>query len=1141
MTLKIVASNQITLLDLNDALITGTAPPNPTNGTLWIDNSVSPNVLKQWNGTAWVTQSLSLANLDSGANSVLTNNNTTLSNMANDAIITQQERISIKDEIQSLLGSVPSDTTTLPTIASIDSSAIGQLYQARKSALDAGISTSDTNYANLGTQYTTLANYLNGLSPLPWNVTSTSNITITAATWRANWTNYYNALYNLQQATTVAMKNYVASRGQNLVTNGTALLGNNANFSSFTYDGSDAPIGSGGSFKDSTYNTTRFSDEIMPVDVNKTYRLTVSAKSNPYISGAHCYIGVSHYDADGLNITSDYRMYLANTLTTLSQALNPGDTTVHLTSAANWNNATGATNNRRLIFWNYVNAEGYAWPAQTYSRNVSGTDLWADGSISTVSNTITLRAGWTGSIIPAGTQVSQGSQGGTYAYIAASNVNVPNTWTQYTGIIGGIDATGNDVAGNFPYGTAGVKILFLNNRDVTGNTVWYSNLSFTVDLASQSSVDTINTTLGNMSNDLVITQSERITVKDQIQEMIGSVPTDTYTLPAIATIDSSNIGQLYQVRKAAINAGLLTTDTNYTNLGTQYTTLQGYLNGLSPLPWNVTSTSNITVSSTWRTNWTNYYNAVYQLQQATANQLQGNINGVTVGGRNYLKNTANMQDLTNWSLNKGSAITGAINVYVDATYGNVIEADLTVNAASGNNWWVIQNVGLTLPSGKFTVGNYYSLSFMIKNAFACYVNFQDGAGTNPVSTNYNIPVNANWTKVVWTFKATATGSVPELYLSKNDNVATGSVYVTQLMLEDGNKPSGWQIAPEEVTANITTTSNTATTAFNNSTESGVTRTLEVSSTFQGWLGGKADTTSLDGLATTGYADTSQQNAQDYTDAQIIGLNVGQFATSAFVNKTSTDLTTSFKYGGGVNMLKNSTGFAGLNFWTPIYDTNGTAGTTNAPELTQFGTKSGFSLAGAKLDQNITVTPNIPYTASVLVKKGSTGTGYFNIYETGQSTPVNFLSGSSISYQLYSISITPLTSTLTIELYGDIASGGVIFTGVMMNIGNNALQWTLANGESYNSAVNMDINGIQVEQLDATTGNVSGYTIISPTAFAGYTDQDGDGQINSTIGSSDEVFRMDKDTFHMKSATISNTVKIISVTGTHNGIAFIPST
>jgi hypothetical protein len=110
---------------------------------------------------------------------------------------------------------------------------------------------------------------------------------------------------------------------------------------------------------------------------------------------------------------------------------------------------------------------------------------------------------------------------------------------------------------------------------------------------------------------------------------------------------------------------------------------------------------------------------------------------------------------------------------------------------------------------------------------------------------------------------------------------------------------------------------------------------------------------------------------------------------------------------------------------------------------------------------------------------------------------------------------------------------------MLNIGSVAFQWQQAPTEIYTGGVNFDINGIQVSQFDAT-GKVTGYTVMTPSKFAGYSDVNGDGNIDQTTGSNDEIFRMDQDTFVMKSATIKP-IKIVPVTsGGYNGIAFVPS-
>ena len=275
---------------------------------------------------------------------------------------------------------------------------------------------------------------------------------------------------------------YVSSRGQNLVTNGTGLRKSNYNFSGFTFVGNEAYY-STGSFQDTSFTSTRFNDEAIPVDVNQRYRLSISAKQNPYV-GARYYVGVSLIDADGFGVNAVNHMYKANTLTTLAAQLNPGDTTVYLTSAANWENGGTAgvnTHLRSFIFWNYVNSFGYAFPPLTYSRNWYG-NMWNPGGVNTTTNTITLITPWAGPVIAAGTQLSNGSSGGTYKYITANNAQIPNAWTNYTGIIEGVDTTGTNVTDKFAPGTAAIKILFLNNRDVAGATVYYTNVQFGLDL-----------------------------------------------------------------------------------------------------------------------------------------------------------------------------------------------------------------------------------------------------------------------------------------------------------------------------------------------------------------------------------------------------------------------------------------------------------------------------------------------------------------------------------------------------------------------------------------------------------------------------------------------------------------------------------
>lgn len=281
-----------------------------------------------------------------------------------------------------------------------------------------------------------------------------------------------------------ADRDYVASRGQNLVSNGTGLMGDNTNFSSFVFNGIDN-YNANGSFTTNSPTSTKNIDEFIPVNPDLTYEMSHYIKENPVV-GSKFYGFVLCHDCDDMVINSQHTMYRADTLTTLRQDLKNGDTEVHLLDAVNWYNlgtAGVSTYYRSFIFWNYVNSYGYEYPPLTYSRNWFG-NMWNPGGINFETNVITLLTPWAGGTIPAGTQLSNGSQGGSYKYVAGANNVVTADWVNYKGTISGIDDTGLNASNKFSPGTASVKIGWLLNRDVNGGTTWLSNISFGISLTA---------------------------------------------------------------------------------------------------------------------------------------------------------------------------------------------------------------------------------------------------------------------------------------------------------------------------------------------------------------------------------------------------------------------------------------------------------------------------------------------------------------------------------------------------------------------------------------------------------------------------------------------------------------------------------
>lgn len=114
----------------------------------------------------------------------------------------------------------------------------------------------------------------------------------------------------------------------------------------------------------------------------------------------------------------------ANTDTTLASELKNGDTTVTLTSGANWKTDTYA----RLGICNLL-AHGYN--KASYTQPIS--------SIS--GNTITLSSAWSGGTFSSGTKVAEFRSGNSYYYplYISGSAQKPTTWTSYAIDINGAD------------------------------------------------------------------------------------------------------------------------------------------------------------------------------------------------------------------------------------------------------------------------------------------------------------------------------------------------------------------------------------------------------------------------------------------------------------------------------------------------------------------------------------------------------------------------------------------------------------------------------------------------------------------------------------------------------------------------------
>jgi microcystin-dependent protein len=273
-------------------------------------------------------------------------------------------------------------------------------------------------------------------------LTAGANVTIDGETISAKDTTYSEATASAAGLMSAAdkaaldgianVKDWVVSRGENLVSNGYATLGDNTNFSGFAFDGADA-FQSGGSFSHrATSPATRFTDELMPYDPSSAYRLSYYIKSD--CADARYYDILDCYDIDGLQITDSQVTFVKGSTTRLAADLKPGDAYVSLESVAGFNSSDtdGRQHfDRGLMFWNYANSYGYVYAPETYTRN-RHDDLWTSNAsaIDKAGNRIMLDRAWSGPTVPKGTGVSQTENWATFVYGNAYFTVPAGEWTR---------------------------------------------------------------------------------------------------------------------------------------------------------------------------------------------------------------------------------------------------------------------------------------------------------------------------------------------------------------------------------------------------------------------------------------------------------------------------------------------------------------------------------------------------------------------------------------------------------------------------------------------------------------------------------------------------------------------------------------
>ena len=171
MARELLSVSSISINDLNDAVVSGTAPSNPDEGMLWLNDKV----LKQYTNGKWVTVTLDILKMDEVLKTTINSIKETLGNISADGKLSFIDRKVVAKNMGEIIGEMPSTSKTsmsvLPAYTVLDSKGVGTFSFLRSTALSVGITKDDTVYKEMELTYKNLASYLASTNPKMWDIT----------------------------------------------------------------------------------------------------------------------------------------------------------------------------------------------------------------------------------------------------------------------------------------------------------------------------------------------------------------------------------------------------------------------------------------------------------------------------------------------------------------------------------------------------------------------------------------------------------------------------------------------------------------------------------------------------------------------------------------------------------------------------------------------------------------------------------------------------------------------------------------------------------------------------------------------------------------------------------------------------------
>lgn len=1207
-----LATGQFTIIDLNDAIISGDPPENPTVGTLWIKEIPNrPDELYVWTGQRWADQQLSLGNLDPDQNDKINDSVKQLDDLGSDAVITVSERIKIKESVEMITGAMLTDTEDLPTVSFIDGTIKkGGFYTIRKEARDINISTSATVYSDLTNKYNALRTYLNAFSPKPWNVYLDSTISVTPSEWRSKWLDFNEAITALRGAITAKI-NDTTTELDTKVTENDARITVLAEELDFTVKREvyiadqeaidqlieDAKSEAATAKSDAAAAQVAANNAKSAADAAQTKATTAETKANTAnsllsdlandnkLTPGEKQETKKEWDiiqGEKATIEAQATIYgITTEKSTYTSAYNALNTyiTPLLSSLTSTSTIVGTT--FRSTFKTYYDAKtallkkisdmakDKADAAQGTADTAKQKAEKAQGDVDDVkTDTEALKTRMTeaeGSINIQAEEI--GAKVSTKTY--NEQMNLYNTRLEAAelkirddSIIGVVTDSyafqqqTQDIANAKSAADAAKAEATIAKADAS-NAQTAANAAQTKANSAETKANSANSLLADIASDSKFTPSEKQETKKEWDIIKAEYPTivaqaTTYGI----TTEKNNFVNAYNALNSYISLFLdslsTTSDINgdefRLKFKTYYDTKTILLKRISDLAKSRADAAQ-SKANTADTKAANAQSAADAAQAAAdaleewrtvaegrfevlSNKIESSVTNLEIGMANLMSDSY-LQRPTSYG-------SGTVEI-TDSRPTNEIKC---MRSSTGTAFGYTQEEVDRVIQVKSN--QRYMLSFEVRGSVAKmdYVYLMNNDGSNKkFEAEPEVISETEYTRIVLPITGFDSDTA-YIMISSKEGASDAWFEIRKVKFEAGDKATGWTqgiLDLEESLINLATGLSNAQEVI---TADGIFNTVREHVNFQALMESKANTEELGKYATSEDLENAANDIRKDIDGAINQIDFSKYVTQTDFEQSKDSFNFLFQSANGVNLLRNSIGYADTQFW----DKSGAVGTVQNLELEQRGYGSGFSSsAGASgyIEQLINVTPGTPHTISFLMKKtrdsSSQGWAGAEVLAGGSNLSGELLkkgsnTGVTNGYERFEFTFTVPTTEVLIRLtFG--TNVEAIVTGLMVNQGSQPLQWSHAPGEMYNSNILMNKNGLKV-----FSSVYKGYTSVSPVEFSGYAeveDETGTPQLERVFTLNRDVTEVSK--LYADKEIAIGSLKIVAInSGSVNGIAFIPN-